>query len=236
MKQTLSALLVLTCAVNASASGLFTLPAMKPIQLAQNLGQRPSITKIPMLETLDSFRLTRTIVPLGTKQYHVALQRTRAGEWAISLLEVGKRKLEFEAANLLSVMAKHPWKRNFGGRDYTIKHDVAGAALIFAADDNPLGTIRVPLMSLRRAVYDAAVPVPSLGANWRMVFQIDLFRGAGMRSFTFLEAVGGDIVYHRVGAEAVDWTRKIKRSFGGKTVALMTVDGDLIIEPLTEQP
>jgi hypothetical protein len=228
MKKAVAAAVLLAVSAPAYALGTFALPAIKPLRLSAPVGQRPAVTRLPFVTTLDSFRLARTVVPLGSKQYHVALQRTRGGEWAVSLLEVGKRKLEFEAATLLSVIEKKSWKRNFGGLDYTVR--LNGDALDFAADEHPLRRIRVPLRSLRLAVYDAAVPAPSLGPDWRVIVQIDLFRGGGMRSVTFLHAAGNDVSFYRVGAEGIGWTRKVKRSFADRHVALWMVDGDLMIE------
>lgn len=236
MKKAVTAVLLFACASPSFALGGFTLPAIGPLRLEAPVGAAPAATKVPMVRTLDTFRFTRTILPLGNKSYHLALQAVRSDQWAISLLETGgKNPHEFEAASLLSVLAKHPWKRAFGGRDYTVTYDEAGEALVFAADDNPLGVIRVPLMSLRRAVWDAAIPMPSLGPDWRMIFQVDLFRGAGMRSFTFLRARGGDVSFHRVGAEAVDGTRKVTREVDGKKITLTIDDaGNLVVERLAE--
>ncbi|OIO09138.1 MAG: hypothetical protein AUJ52_06945 [Elusimicrobia bacterium CG1_02_63_36] len=238
MKHTVCAALLLAWAVPAHALGGFSLPAIQPLRLLAPVGLRPAEVKVPMLKTLDTFRLTRTVLPLGDKQYHLAIQTTRSEEWAISLLEVGvKNPHEFEAANLLSVLAKHPWKRAFGGRDYTVTFDEAGEALVFAADDSPLGVIRVPLRGLRLAVFDAAVLMPALGPDWRMVFQVDLFRGAGMRSFSFLKAQNGDVAFHRVGAEGVDRTRKVTRSVDGIQLALSIDDaGNLVVERLADAP
>jgi len=212
MMMTLAALL----AANTVQAGVWA-PTVEPIKIGASVGQAPVETAVPLLESLERFRMSRVTVPLGGKDYRVALQLTRGDEWAVSLIEAGKTNPhELEASSLLSVIEKHPWKRNFDGEPYTITLD--GPELHFAHDENDLAQVRVPLTQLRRAAWDAGVPVPTMGAAWKVVFQVDLWRGAGMRSFTFLEAANGGIVYHRLGAETVDSTEWREKSIGSTKI------------------
>jgi len=212
------AVLLLAGTLDIQAQGVFTLPAIKSLNIPRLDGVRPAEVRVPVPDVLETYRKTRVVIPLGSRDYHLSIQRVRAEEWVLALLPVGKNKFDLEASFTFASLRKGI-EHSFAGRTYQLTLD-EDSAVRFQALDNPLGGMRVPLSVLKRGVWEQGVPLPALGPDWRLLFQIDLWRGAGMRSFVFLKRAGGDVEFYRTGAEGVDWTRSVVRDIGGEKVSL----------------
>lgn len=232
-------LLSVLLAVPASAQGVFKLPAFKQMTLTHAVGQRPAETRLPMLGSLDRFRKSDLLITLGDTRYHISIQLMRDNSWAIALLEEGLGHRELSASYPYAYLLKGG-KDTLGGKEYEIKyHRLAHPAVIVFTPVGGGDAVSVPILALKDAVWEKAMPVPSLGENWRMVFQVDLWRGAGMRSFVFLSKNLGGLYYFPVRAESVDWTEARIKSVGGRKVSLR-IDtepdgGELIIKPAPEE-
>ncbi|OGR57730.1 MAG: hypothetical protein A2X36_15350 [Elusimicrobia bacterium GWA2_69_24] len=226
---------------SAVAQGEFQLPPSlrdNPLILDRPVGQKPSETRLPMLDTLEATRRSRILAPLGNADYQISLELTREEEWVLAVLKEGDNRFELAASFMFIELRKTEVKREFGGAEYRVSLDETGAAethaVVFQDPIRPLRSMRIPLSVLERAAWDAAAPLPCLNSAWRMAFQIDMWRGAGMRSFMFMHKTDTGVEFYRVGAEAVDWTRSIVRKVGDQKVALrIDLDaGQLVVRPV----
>jgi hypothetical protein len=225
-------------AVPTYAAGTFQLPTLKPFQLNPALGHRPSVTAVPLLQTLDTFRKSDHTIALGGKEWHMAIQTTRDGQWAVSLLEVGKRHREFAWASPWRALKKGLAVDRIGDIDY--RSYLENGYVVFAPVEPGLqggSVVRVPVAALKTAAWDKAIPLPSLGNDWRMVFQVDLFIGAGMRTFTFIRQNGADLEFHSVRTESVARVEPRIKDVGGTLVQLQITDGGkLTVQPAPKKP
>lgn len=240
------------CAANAQVPAPF--PAVPKPVLAPGLGSAPAETRIPMLASLDLTRLTPVVAPLGDKDFKVSIAPMRGGTpsqpkadtpvrdaelvggdaWAVTLVPVGANRHELAASWSFRALRKQPLEAELGGKAYQISLiDGLDLAVRFQAKDRPLGGVQFPVSVLKRAVWDSAAPVPAMGPEWRFAFNVDLWVGAGMRSFIFLRRGGeGTVDFYRVAAEPVDSSRPSLRRVGPLTVALQHDDqGRLVITP-----
>ncbi|TPW19672.1 MAG: hypothetical protein FD126_2448 [Elusimicrobia bacterium] len=217
---------------------------LAPLKTAPGLGTAPAATRIPMLASLDLTRVTPVIAPLGAKDYAVSIAPLRGergavvgsvgglalieaplvsgDDWTVTALLVGNNRHELAGSWPLPALRKQPLSAELGGRDWTVSlTEDADPAVRFEAKTNPLGGLQLPFSVLKRAVWGASAPVPAMGPEWRLAFNADLWRGAGMRSFVFMRALSdGSVEFYRTGAEAVDGTRALPRRVGPVTVSL----------------
>ncbi|TBR24968.1 hypothetical protein EPO15_03015 [bacterium] len=215
-----------------------------PLKVAPGVGTAPLVTRVPMLATLDLSRVTPVVAPLGDKDYLVSIAPLRGergavvgtvgglavleapqvsgDDWAVTALPAGSNRHELAGSWSLPALRKQPLSAKLGGKDWTVSllGDV-DPAVRFEAKGNPLGGLQLPLSVLKRAVWDASAPLPALGPEWRLAFNVDLWRGAGMRSFVFMRRLDdGAVEFYRTGAEAVDSTRALPRKVGPLTLSL----------------
>ncbi|MFH2201762.1 MAG: hypothetical protein ABIJ96_01465 [Elusimicrobiota bacterium] len=229
----------LSMAVNVQAAGSFQIPASaQKLRITNTVGQQPAETKIKLIEVFETFRLTQAIVPLGGKNYHVSVQPMRDGNWAAALIPEGRKKFD--------MVASYPFRalRKTGGYEDEIEGatfkvslvDMADGdeALVFTTKEGLVAAFSVQWM--KYAVWNAAVPVPSIGPDWRFVFRVDLWVGAGMRTFSFLQKTQSGVVFHDVRAESVDFfPRERVKEVGERKVSLGIDDeGYLVIKPVVE--
>lgn len=215
-----------------------------PLKVAPGLGTAPTVTRLPLLASLDLTRVTPVRVPLGAKDYAVSLAPLRGergavvgevgglpvvsaplvsgDDWAVTALEVGNNRHELAGSWPLPALRKQPLTAALGGREWTVSLTAdPDPAVRFEAKDNPLAGLQVPFSVLKRAVWGASAPVPALGPEWRLAFNVDLWRGAGMRSFVFMRALDdGSVEFYRTGAESVDGSRDVPRRVGPLTLTL----------------
>jgi len=217
---------------------------LAPLKTAPGLGTAPLTTRVPMLASLDLTRVTPVIAPLGDKDYAVSLAPMRGergpvvgelgglavieaplvtgDDWTVTALPVGGNRHALAGSWPLPALRKQPLLAALGGKDWTVSLiDDVDPAVRFEAKVNPLGGLQLPFSVLKRAVWSAAAPLPALGPEWRLAFNVDLWRGAGMRSFIFMRRLSdGSVEFYRTGAEAVDGSRAIPRKVGPHTLTL----------------
>lgn len=243
----------------ATLSILSAVEGLAPLKVTPGLGTAPISTRIPMLASLDLTRVTPVIAPLGASDYAVSIAPlrgdrgpvvgTRDGlavleaplvtgdDWVVTLLLSlpGQNRHELTGSWPLPALRKQPLTATLGGRAWIVS--VMGdpdTGVRFEANDQPLAGLQLPLSGLKRAVWNAAAPVPALGPDWRFAFNVDLWRGAGMRSFVFMRRnADGKVDYFRTGAEAVDSNRMVPRRVGGLLIGLrLDETGALVITRL----
>lgn len=249
-----SALALFLTALPAAAQVYAPFPPAPALKTAPALGARPAETRVPMSSALNLTWLTPVVAPLGDKDFRISLVPVR-GEpgarvgtldglalieapavpdtgWSVTALPVGGHRQELAGSWPFKALRKQPLDAELGGRSWKVS--LVGdpdTAVNFAATDSPLGGLQVPVSVLKRALWDAAAPLPALGPEWRLAFCEDLWVGAGMRSVVFLRAgEGGTIEAFRTGAEALDDTRAVPRRVAGVTVTLVIdADGRLVL-------
>ena len=238
----------------ANAQVLAPFPAAPKPALAPAFGAAPAETRIPMLASLDLTRVTPIIAPLGDRDFKVSIAPMRGAApvppkdgtpvrdaelvggdaWTVTLLPAGANRHELAASWPFRALRKQPLAAELGGKAYEVSLvDGIDLAVRFQAKDRPLGGLQFPISVLKRAVWDSAAPVPAMGPEWRFAFNVDLWTGAGMRSFVFMRRNGdGSVDFYRTGAEPVDSTRPSLRRVGPLTVALQLDDqARLVITP-----
>lgn len=234
MKSVLS-IIILSLAASVHAAGTFQIPAAaKKMRLAVPVGQAPVETKIKLIETLETFRLTSSKVALDGVNYHIAMQTMRDGQWAVSLVPEGKKKWDL-AASFPYRALRHTggYDQEIGGKTYKVSlaESQGVEAMVFTSETGHTSAVSVAF--IKQAVWDAAAPVPALGPQWRFVFQIDLWIGAGMRTFAFLEKTNNGVVFHSIRAESVDFVPRARvKKVGSRKVSLVIDDeGTIVIKP-----
>lgn len=217
---------------------------LAPLKVGPGVGSAPVATRIPMLASLDLTRVTPVVAPLGAKDYAVSIAPMRGergavvgtvgglalieaplvtgDDWAVTALLVGNNRHELAGSWPLPALRKQPLSAELGGKAWTVSlTEDPDPAVRFEAKANPLVGLQVPFSVLKRAVWGASAPVPAMGPEWRLAFNADLWRGAGMRSFVFMRALeDGTVEFYRTGAEAVDSTRALPRQVGPLKVSL----------------
>lgn len=217
---------------------------LAPLKTAPGLGSAPVVTRIPMLASLDLTRVTPVVAPLGAKDYAVSIAPMRGergavvgtvgglalieaplvtgDDWTVTALLVGNNRHELAGSWPLPALRKQPLPAELGGKAWSVSlTEDPDPAVRFEAKTNPLVGLQVPFSVLKRAVWGASAPLPALGPEWRLAFNADLWRGAGMRSFIFMRALeDGTVEFYRTGAEAVDSTRALPRQVGPLKVTL----------------
>lgn len=215
-----------------------------PMKLAPAVGTAPTATAVPIVGALDLTRVTPVVAPLGAKDFRISIAPMRGGlgavlgtreglsiieaplvagdDWAVTALPVGANRFELAGTWPLPALRKQPLTAELGGRKWTVSLiDDVDPSVSFEAKDNALAGLQLPLSVLKRAVWDASAPLPALGPEWRFAFSVDLWRGAGMRSFVFMRRqADGSVDFYRTGAEAVDRTRALPRQVGPILVTL----------------
>ncbi len=247
-------LLALAAAPAAAQLVNAPLPAAPKLATPPALGSRPAETRLPMLASLDLTRLTPVIAPLGGKDYQVSIAPMRgvpeaakgappvsdaplvAGDaWAVTLIPVGAKKFDIAESFPFPALRRQPLDAELGGKAYKVSLiDGIDLAVRFEAAGSTVGGLQLPVTALKRAVWDAAAPIPAMGPEWRFAFNVDLWIGAGMRSFVFMRKQDdGTVEFYRTGAEAVDETRPVLRRVGPQTVSLQLDEkAQLVITPV----
>lgn len=245
----LSILSLVLAAANAQVFAPF--PAVVRPALAPALGAAPAETRIAMLASLDLTRITHIIAPLGDKDYKVSIAPMRGGSpksqapildaelvggdaWVVTLVPAGANRHELAASWPFPALRKQPLEADLGAAAYIVSLvDGIDLAVRFQAKNRPLGGLQLPVSVLKRAVWEGAAPIPAMGPEWRFAFNVDLWIGAGMRSFVFMRRNDdGSVEFYRTGAEAVDSERPLLRRVGPMTVALqLDENASLIITP-----
>jgi len=226
---------LLSFAVSAHAAGTFRIPiATQKMRLAAPVGQAPVETKIKLIDTLETFRLASSKVALDGANYHIAIQTMRDGNWVVGLVLEGKKKWDLEATFPYRALQKSSgYKQEIGGKTYTVSlaESQGVEAIVFTPEAGQPSAVSVTY--IKQAVWDAAAPVPALGPQWRFVFQVDLWIGAGMRTFAFLEKTNSGVLFHNVRAESVDFIPHARvKEVGSRKVTLVIDDeGYLVIKP-----
>ncbi len=236
MKKLIALLLLIPSASFAAGVRSFQVPAVKGLQVAAQLGKRPSETRVPLAKTLDTFRTGPVLVTLGGKKHHLAVQTVRTGGWVACLVPEGKNHHEIEASFLFSSLRRAKTTAKFNGREYRITLDEAAQdsdrhTLSFTPTDGGAGAEHATLAALKEAVWTKAVPLPSIGPDWRMIFQVDLWRGAGMRTISFLRKAENGVSFYDLRAESVETDAERKKMVGGLSFGLKvdSKDGSLVV-------
>ncbi len=188
--------------------------------------------RYPALHLLNRFRATRLVRELGGKRYQVSLQMNRTDTWHLVLLPEGGNVHEPEAVIPMRAF-RDGRKEEVAGRLWSLSltgpaHDPSA---VFADASGALVEVRVA--DAEAATYESAAPVYSMGPEWRLLYQIEVWDAAGARSLVFMEKEGEFVLYHIVGIEGVDWTREVFRQAGKRKIALSFDDeGRLVVRPV----
>ncbi|MBI3506837.1 MAG: hypothetical protein HY059_18520 [Proteobacteria bacterium] len=177
------------------------LPSLAPVKIAA-VGQAPSETRFPAIKTLNSFRRTPLLIALGQNQYHLSIQAARNGDWHLVVLKRDANVHEPAATFVMRLLAK-PQPMTLDGIKFTVKtREVGGRQFVVFHGGSATNILEqeIAVEDIKNAVYEAAVPLPSIGPEWRVVYQRELWRTARMPSLVFFERIGGRFVYHVVGA------------------------------------
>lgn len=250
----LSLLLALAAAPAGAQLMNAPLPPAPRVAPGALVGARPPETRLPMLASLDLTRLTPVLAPLGDKDYQVSIAPMRgvpgdakdaapvsdatlvSGDaWAVTLIPAGAKKFDIAESFPFPALRKQPLDAQLGGKAYKVSLiDGIDLAVRFEAVGSSVGGLQLPVTALKRAVWEAAAPIPVMGPEWRFAFNVDLWVGAGMRSFVFMRKLAdGNVEFYRTGAEAVDESRPVGRRVGPLTVSLQLDDqSQLVIKPL----
>ncbi len=226
---------ILSIAASVHAAGIFRIPvAAQKMRLTVPVGQAPVETRIKLIETLETFRLTSSKVTLDGVNYHVAMQTMRDGHWAVSLVPEGKKKWDLAASFPYRALRKTGgYDQEIGGKTYKVSlaESQGVEAMVFTPATGQPSAVSVTY--IKQAVWAAAAPVPALGPQWRFVFQVDLWIGAGMRTFAFLEKINSGVLFHTVRAESVDFMPRARvKEVGSRKVSLVIDDeGYIVIKP-----
>lgn len=212
-------------------------PAVPPVKLAPGFGKAPAETAVPMLWNFERYRKTDTLARLGDKNYHVSFQPMRDGSWVVALLEEGLGHRELSASFPRAALLTGKLEAELGGVKYAARYDPM--ALPPAVEFAPVGGgagVRLALSELQGQTWEKAVPVPALGPEWRVMLSVDLWVGAGMTSFVFVERTLAGYSFYPVRAESVESSEERVKEVGGRKVGLR-IDpepegGRLLIRPL----
>mgnify|MGYP001609977928 CR=1 FL=1 len=184
------------------------------------------------LHLLNRFRATKLVEELGGKRYQVSLQMNRTDTWHLVLLPEGGNVHEPEAVIPMRAF-RDGRKEEVAGRVWNLSltgpaHDPSA---VFT--DASGARVEIAVAQAEAATYEAAVPVYSMGPEWRLLYQVEVWDTAGARSLVFMEKEGEFVLYHIVGMAGVDWTREVFRQAGKRKVALsFDEEGRLVVRPV----
>lgn len=219
-------LLMLTLIPSAYAALPIDLSVKAPLAIAHPIGLRPTEDHFLGAELLNQFRRTALMVALGGAKYHFSLQPSRLGEWYFVLLPENGNVHEIETSFPLHAMAD--WRSiTIGGKEYFgrfTKKDGAYIVQLSPVQAEAPETVEVSVKNAQRAVFDAGVPVESLGPQWRLIFESELGKTADLRTFVFIENDADGDHFHIVRTDSIDSEREHIVYLGSQKVSL-SMDG-----------
>lgn len=195
---------------------------------------RPSETRLPLAETLNKFRKTTVMAELGGAKYHVSVQPSRIGEWSAVLLAEGANVHEVETTLALKILTT--WRPfHLRGEPYfALLTDVDGTpTLLLNSQRDERSSLRVPLPDLRQALFNAGVPTQSLGPQWRLIYETELWNTAQLQSLVFIEKTSDGLQFHIIPADSLEYERGYQFKLNKQEViAKLEKPSTLVIQPV----
>ncbi|MBI3549660.1 MAG: hypothetical protein HY078_11520 [Elusimicrobia bacterium] len=204
--------------------------------LTRVVGQRPAEFRIRAFKILQQFRRTPLLIELGGEQYHVSLQYSRDKDRQIVLLKQGGNAHRPAFAASLSALARSKAAKRapLKGGPFYVRFDQRSYSFVFSRDAAGASVVRsISVSEVEKAIYATGVPLDSIGVDWRVTYQRELFQSAGRPSLVFMKDTRFGIQAVLVQAQAVDKREKIA-ALPDARVSLSFEGDDLIVRPIVD--
>lgn len=226
-----SALLTATAQTAISAD---LTPVAVP-KLERAVGQRPMETRLPAVHLLNRFRSTSLLINLGGTRYQLSVQPRRTGEWDLVLLKEGDN-VHSPATTAPLTHPNEWWPLQLQGTEYYMRPETKNGRDILsfsAATDGRAAVQTIEMDEIKRADFAAGAPVDSMGSQWRVLYESELWSSAGQRSLIFIEQTQGGPDFHLVRADSIDDPREHIGDLGSAKVSLsLDADANIVIRPV----